>query len=236
LKRRQVCQRHFTGMVGRPEARRVTTRRDVMLWLWRAHNEVRRAGPEPGLGLSPPSHECSNATVSLLLSWLPPSPLPTAPGRRRLRLPPRAPQVNARLAKVEQEHGGSSSGDPLVPKAQWPYTRACPECRAAPGADGGGGGSSGGGGATGRVVGIEWDEEKVLAHLSEAYGGAAPDATPAPSRPGGGAGRLAAAGGGAGGAGPGALLRPAGVLLLSLAALAAALRRRPRHHGSGKLA
>jgi hypothetical protein len=40
-------------------------------------------------------------------------------------------QVNARLAKVEQEHGGSTTGDPHTPKLQWPTAAACPKCRRA---------------------------------------------------------------------------------------------------------
>ncbi|KAI8476383.1 MAG: hypothetical protein J3K34DRAFT_516537 [Monoraphidium minutum] len=35
-----VCQEHFLEMLARPEAQAVTTRRDVAMWLWRAHNEV----------------------------------------------------------------------------------------------------------------------------------------------------------------------------------------------------
>eukprot|EP00879_Flechtneria_rotunda_P002836 GHRR01003049.1.p1 GENE.GHRR01003049.1~~GHRR01003049.1.p1 ORF type:complete len:611 (+),score=194.39 GHRR01003049.1:731-2563(+) len=37
--------------------------------------------------------------------------------------------VNARLAKIESEHGHSSSSDPAHPKQQWPSAAACPQCR-----------------------------------------------------------------------------------------------------------
>jgi hypothetical protein len=171
----------------------------------------------------------------------------------RPAIPPSPRQVNARLAKVEQEHGGSSSGDPAYPKAQWPYTRACPDCRRAT--------SGGGGGAAARVVGVEWDEGKVLEHLNEAYGGVAPDAGSVAGifGDGGGGGAAASAtkepgssgkasSGGDGkmrvkksrsrtGADGGGGFSPMFVTLVGLAALTAALRRRRLHrHGSGKLA
>lgn len=36
----QVCQRHFVQLVSHSPALAVATRRDAVMWLWRAHNEV----------------------------------------------------------------------------------------------------------------------------------------------------------------------------------------------------
>jgi len=37
----KVCQKHFTGLLARQEAADVESRNDVVMWLWRAHNEAR---------------------------------------------------------------------------------------------------------------------------------------------------------------------------------------------------
>ncbi|GBF96297.1 hypothetical protein Rsub_09092 [Raphidocelis subcapitata] len=109
----KVCQKHFKSMLSRPEAQAVVSRRDGVLWLWKAHNEV-----------------------------------------------------NARLARVESEHGGSSSGDPQHPKRQWPTPAACPGCRrrTQPGA------------AAAGVPAFEWNEDRVLDFLDDAYAGNPGDA------------------------------------------------------------
>ncbi len=76
---------------------------------------------------------------------------------------PVRPQVNARLARVEAQHGKSFTGDPGWPKEQWPPREVCAACVAAqPGAAaaGEGGGGSGGG----------WHEAAVAAFLERSYG------------------------------------------------------------------
>lgn len=89
-------------------------------------------------------------------------------------------QVNARLAKVEAEHGGSSSGDPSVPKEQWPPAAACPKCRApaaaAAEASAAAAEQAGDGGGGGGEAAFEWDQRAVFDFLWEAFGAPAPDA------------------------------------------------------------
>lgn len=82
------------------------------------------------------------------------------------------PQVNARLAEVESEHGGSSSSDPLVPKVQWPAAAACGACRAGAGGGAGNGTEEAGAGAG---AAVQWDEGAVFAYLEQAYASLAPD-------------------------------------------------------------
>lgn len=88
-------------------------------------------------------------------------------------------QVNARLAKVEAEHGGSSSGDPSVPKEQWPPAAACPKCRApaaAPAEAAAAAAEQAGDGGGGGEAAFEWDQREVFEFLWEAFGAPAPDA------------------------------------------------------------
>ena len=35
-----LCRKHFKKIVDDPAAKAVRSRQDVMLWLWRVHNEV----------------------------------------------------------------------------------------------------------------------------------------------------------------------------------------------------
>jgi hypothetical protein len=69
-------------------------------------------------------------------------------------------EVNARLAAVEREHGGSSSGDPAVTKVQWPSAAACPSCRRGSGGSSGGGGSGSKGASGAKAAGAEGGDGK----------------------------------------------------------------------------
>uniref|UniRef100_A0A061S7X1 Sulfhydryl oxidase n=1 Tax=Tetraselmis sp. GSL018 TaxID=582737 RepID=A0A061S7X1_9CHLO len=65
-------------------------------------------------------------------------------------------EVNMRLEKVEREHG---TGDPAMPKVQWPPAEVCADCR--------------------RKATDEWDEDRLYDFLLRFYGGPPPDKAPA---------------------------------------------------------
>lgn len=113
------CRTHFLVITYGFE-RTVRTRRDAVLYLWRAHNEV-----------------------------------------------------NARVAKLEAEHG---DGDPAFPKAQFPSPELCPLCRrkASKAA-----GHAGGGALQPGPDGEAWDLDVVYDFLTGFYGDGPARSSPA---------------------------------------------------------
>lgn len=182
-------------MLGRPEAAAVLTRRDLALWLWKAHNEVRRPGaPTPrGALCSVPQSHTARAPLARCGAFARGSastgPLNTAARGPRLvacgHLGPRQthararcrapPQVNGRLARLEAEHGRSSTGDPLYPKRQWPRAVACAACRTeAPAGEAKPAAAATPGETPGD--GTVWNKVEIRKYLLRSYAGPAPDA------------------------------------------------------------